>query len=140
MKMLSNNVAYENYYHFIGATKYRKELFDKESMRDRLKEVMDEIIAQKEKIEMVECTVAYNHIHVLVKSEMDPSKVCKILFGVVSRMMRKEFPILVQKIPKGLWGGIGCRPIEDLSHLNHCISYIKRHQPDNTKMEYNIDI
>lgn len=135
MKMLSNNPAYENHYHFTGATKYRKELFNEEQIRNRLKEIIYEISAKKEEIEVIESTVAYNHIHILVKSDMNPSKVCQILFGTSSRIMRKEFPILVREITRGLWGGKACKPIEDANHFNSCISYIQRHQPDNTKIE-----
>ena len=82
----------------------------------------------------VESTVAYNHIHVLVKTQVDPSKVGQLLFGASSRILRKEFPVLVEQIPKGLWGGKSFEPIVDKNHLDNCISYIRRHQPDNTKI------
>ena len=35
MKQLSENDAYENYYQFVGATKYRKPLFYDNEIRDR---------------------------------------------------------------------------------------------------------
>lgn len=134
MKRLSENIAYENYYQFIGATKYRKNLFYDDEIRERLNCIIAELIKNKAGIELVESTIAYNHIHVLVKTELEPSKVGQILFGASSRLLRKEFPILIEKIPKGLWGGKSCEPIKDINHLNNCISYIKRHQPDNTKI------
>ena len=39
MKQLSENDAYENYYQFVGATKYRKPLFYDNEIRDRLSTV-----------------------------------------------------------------------------------------------------
>lgn len=134
MKQLSDNKAYENYYQFMGSTKYRKNLFYDNEIRERLKYIISEIFEQRDDIELVESTVAYNHIHVLVKTELDTSKVGQLLFGTSSRLIRKEYPILVEQVPKGLWGGKSWEPIVDKSHLDNCISYIKRHQPDNTKV------
>lgn len=134
MKQLSNYPAYENYYHFIGATKYRKDLFYNEVIRNRLKSLVEEILGHKTEIELVECTVAYNHIHVLLKTDLSPSQVGQILFGTSSRYLRKEFPILVEQVETGLWGGKSWEAIKDEKHLDNCISYIQRHQPDNTKV------
>lgn len=134
MKQLSENDAYENYYQFVGATKYRKPLFYDNEIRDRLSCIIADIFNKKEEIELVESTVAYNHIHVLVKTQVDPSKVGQLLFGASSRILRKEFPVLVEQIPKGLRGGKSFEPIVDKNHLDNCISYIRRHQPDNTKI------
>ncbi len=98
MKQLSENEAYENFYQFIGSTKYRKNLFYDNAIRERLRCIINEIFDKKEDIELVE-----NHIHVLVKTELEPSQVGQLLFGTSSRLLRKEFPILVEQIPKGLW-------------------------------------
>ena len=134
MKQLLENSAYDNYYQFVGSTKYRKALFYDKEIRERLNCIIIDIFNKKEEIELVESTVAYNHIHVLVKTQLDPSKVGQLLFGASSRLLRKEIPILVEQIPKGLWGGKSCEPIVDRKHLDNCISYIRRHQPDNTKI------
>ncbi|MBR6537374.1 MAG: IS200/IS605 family transposase [Lachnospiraceae bacterium] len=134
MKRLSEDRAYLNYYHFIGATKYRKNMFYSEEIRTKLKEIIEEVIERKEGVELVESTVAYNHVHVLVRTELLPSQVGQMLFGTSSRLIRKEFPILVEQVEKGLWGGKSWEPIKDEDHLKNCISYIQRHQPDNTKV------
>ena len=73
MKQLSENDAYENYYQFVGATKYRKPLFYDNEIRDRLSCIIADIFNKKEEIELVESTVAYNHIHVLVKVKEIPA-------------------------------------------------------------------
>lgn len=133
MKQLSDYPAYENYYHFVGSTKYRKNLFYNDDIRSRLKSLIGEILERKVEIELIESTVAYNHIHVLVKTELLPAQVGQILFGASSRLLRKEFPVLVEQVEKGLWGGKSWEAIKDEGHLNNCISYIQRHRPDNTK-------
>lgn len=134
MKQLSDNEAYNNCYQFIGSTKYRKNLFYDDEIRERLKCIISEIFDAREDVELIESTVAYNHIHVLLKTELSTSKVGQLLFGASSRLIRKEYPILVEQVPKGLWGGRSWEPIVDEKHLNNCISYIRRHRPDNTKV------
>ena len=134
MKKLSYEPVYESNYQFVGSTKYRKNLFLDEKIRNRLKEIIAEILERKENVEPVESIVAYNHIHVLVKTELSPSEVGQTLFGASSRLLRKEFPILVEQVEKGLWGGKSCTPIKNEEHLENCIFYIRRHQPDNTKV------
>lgn len=134
MKQLSDYPAYENYYHFVGSTKYRKNLFYSAEIRVRLEKIIEEIIEAKEGIELVAITIAYNHIHVLVKTELRISQVGQILFGASSRLLRKEFPILVEQVEQGLWGGKSWEAIKDMAHFQNCVSYIKRHQPDNTKV------
>lgn len=50
MKQLSENDAYENYYQFVGATKYRKPLFYDNEIRDRLSCIIADIFNKKEEI------------------------------------------------------------------------------------------
>jgi len=133
MKKLSDWEPYENYYHFIGATKYRKQLFYADDIRNRADEIIREILESKG-VEVTALTVAYNHIHVLLKTELEPSQVGQVLFGASSRKLRKEFPILVTEAEKGLWGGRSWTAIKNEDHLTSCRSYILRHRPDNTKL------
>lgn len=135
MKILTNYAAYEGYYHLGAATKRRKPLFLDQTIRERLKEMIEEVAKRSDSFELVECTVANNHVHILVKTIAEISKVGQVIFGASSRMLRKEYPVLVEQEPKGLWGGTGCRAIKDQEHLENCKSYIRRHQPDNTKIE-----
>lgn len=134
MKCLSDYPAYDNCYQFIASTKYRKNLFYDEEIRNRLKAIIDKILLDKQGVELIESTVAFNHIHVLVKTDLLPSQVAQMLFGTSSRILRKEFPVLVEMAEKGLWGGKSYEAIKDQEHLKNCISYICKHQPDNTKV------
>lgn len=127
--------AYKNYYHFVGATKYRKEMFYSKEIRDRLKEIIIELVDKTDNVKLHELTIAYNHMHVLVECSVEPSKFANVLFGASSRLIRKEFPILVGMVEKGLWGGKSCTYIKDSMHYSNTKSYISRHLPDNTKLE-----
>ena len=134
-KQLRDNPAYNQCYHFIASTKYRKNVFCDERMRARLGEIIESVVGTLEGTTCLVSTVAYNHVHVLIKSDMEPSKISQRLFGVTSRNMRKEYPELLSLNKVSLWGGKGYEPIVDETHLQNCISYIRRHQPDNTKIE-----
>lgn len=139
MKRLSSYPAYLNYYHIVGAVKYRKEVFIDEKMRERLGEIIREIIRKKEGVEVIECAVAYNHVHVLIQTSIDISKVGQVVFGASSRIIREEYSTLKQEIENGLWGGKSWCAIKDETHLENCSSYIRRHRPDNTKMENDLE-
>ena len=135
MKQRSDYPAYQDCYHMVGATKYRKNLFLDEEMRVRLAEIIQEVIQEKDGVDLIECTVAYNHIHVLIKTSIEISKIGQVIFGASSRIIRKEYPILVQEIESGLWGGKSWNAIKDQEHFENCKLYIRRHKPDNTKMD-----
>ena len=134
-KQLRDNPAYDQCYHFIASTKYRKSVFCDERMRTRLSEIIESVVDSLEGTTCLAITVAYNHIHVLIKSDMLLSEISQRLFGVTSRIMRKEYPELLSLNRQSLWGGKSAKPIVDETHLQNCISYIRRHQPDNTKIE-----
>lgn len=113
MIVLSNYEPYEEYWHFIASTKYRKSMFLQENMRDRLKEIVCQICDDKDGLKMKEMAVAYNHFHALIQVNMELSKAARIIYGTSSRYMRKEFPILVKMANVGLWGGKSVLAIKD---------------------------
>ncbi|MCC8152561.1 MAG: IS200/IS605 family transposase [Lachnospiraceae bacterium] len=135
MKMVGSFPGYQNYYHLVRSTKYRKSLFVNLDVRNRLRDVLMEISEQMEGLKIDEVTVAYNHVHLLIKTELPLDKVAKKLYGVSSRLLRKEFPFLKEESVEALWGGRECISIKDRDHLLNCRSYIQRHQPDNTKVD-----
>jgi len=135
LKKLSAYPVYKGHYHLVASTKYRGNFFQREEMRVRLKEIIEDVVESLEDVELEACSVAYNHIHVLVKTSRDISKVAGGIFGASSRRMRAEFKELVEKHPEALWGGKSCSGIQDEIHLQRCISYINRHLPDNTKLD-----
>ncbi|MDU2265241.1 transposase [Clostridium celatum] len=134
IKYIGDLPTYSDCYHFIGATKYRKEVFLSEEKREKLSQIATDALLRGGDCEVIAITVAYNHIHVLLKTKRELSKVGMVLFGSTSRLMRQEYPELKEEIKDGLWGGKSCTYIKDNDHLQNCKSYIERHQPDNTKV------
>lgn len=135
LRKLSTYPAYNGHYHLVAATKYREDFFKTDEMRKRLKEIIQKVVESMKDVEIITCTVTYNHIHVLVKTSRDISTVAGCIFGASSRYMRKEYEELRKSHPTALWGGKSCKAIRDDSHLQRCISYINRHLPDNTKVD-----
>ena len=135
LKISSDYPAYNEFYHFIAATKYRKNMFLAEERRTELKKIISDICKRKANLELYAITIAYNHVHILVQTSQDVSKVGKALFGASSRDMRQAYSELITEANKGLWGGTSVKAIKDENHLQNCLSYIQRHRPDNTKID-----
>ena len=135
MKILNKNEqpAYNNCYHFVASVYKRNCVFMTKEMRDRLEEVVNKTMVESKGLKIHAITVAYNHYHVLIEGEINPSDIAQVLFGASSRIMRKDYISLKKEMPR-LWGGKSCTFIQDENHLQNTISYIKRHQPDNTKL------
>lgn len=110
-------------------------MFLSEERRIGLEKIISDICKRTDNLELYAITIAYNHVHILVRTSLDISKVGKTLFGASSRNMRQLYPELVVEADKGLWGGTSAKAIKDESHLQHCLSYIQRHRPDNTKID-----
>lgn len=133
MHYRSKYPPFENCYHFTAATKYRKCVFT-ELIRDRLTHHIQDT-ADNLSLKLHAIAVAVNHVHILVQSDMPPSKMSQFLFGYTSRMIRKEFPELVDLNAKNLWGGKACTYIKDQQHLNNAKAYIDRHDPNNSMVD-----
>jgi len=101
LKRTSHSV-YDTTYHLVWCPKYRKEIFEREEVRERAKQMVGEICEAYE-IEIVEMELMKDHIHLLVS--FAPSKsigeVVRIIKSMSGRGLFREFPGLKRK----LWGG-----------------------------------
>ena len=91
------------YDHMIFHCKYnRKVLINK--IRRRCEEIIRTVLDDID-CECVAMNVQPNHVHLLVGIPLTktPSNVAMKIKGVSSYLLRKEFPILVEQIPKHLW-------------------------------------
>ena len=98
----NKNVVFSCIYHVVWVTKYRKKYLGGEIER-RLKEICQGVADECDfSIQEMECE--RDHIHLLI--EVDPQfgihKAIKRMKGRSSRIMRKEFAILRQRLPT-LW-------------------------------------
>lgn len=93
--------VYSLQYHLIIVVKYRRKVFTKEVIINRVKELT------KQQLEIAGCKLINqecdtDHIHIIFQAtpNTDLSKTINLVKGVSSRMLRKEFPELKKK----LWG------------------------------------
>lgn len=135
LKYLNEPPAYNNCYHFVGAVYKRKSVFMTEEMRNKLVEIVNQTMVTSKGLKIHAITVAYNHVHVLIEGDIEPSKIAQSLLGASSRMMRECYPELKTEEMPRLWGGKSCKYIKDEEYLQNAISYITRHRPDNTKVD-----
>lgn len=88
------------HYHLILVVKYRRQVFTDE-ISERAKEIFS-YIAPSYKIELVEWNHDKDHVHILFtgqpKTEM--SKFINAYKSASSRLLKKEFPIIRQKLWK----------------------------------------
>lgn len=96
--------VYGMHVHLVFVAKYRKKVFDKESI-DHLRIYFDKVCTYFEAT-LVEMDGEMDHVHLLVEypPKVSVSTLVNSLKGVSSRMLRKERPDLAHKFWKGvLW-------------------------------------
>ena len=93
--------VYSIQFHLVMCVKYRKKILTGD-LDERLKEVVEEI-AGKFGIQIIEQETDMDHIHVLFSSKpsIAPSRFINSLKSVVSRRLRKEFPLIMQEYLRG---------------------------------------
>ena len=98
----SSNAVFALTYHLILVVKYRKDVFNNETIIERLKE-FNKSIAPTYNVEIVNQECGTDHIHLLIntKPSTDLCKFINILKGHSARMLRKEFSNEIQEL---LWG------------------------------------
>ena len=57
-KILGDNAPYNNCYHLIASTKYRKNVFNNEEMRSRLEEIIQETMGKMEGTSLIVAMVS----------------------------------------------------------------------------------
>ena len=90
-------------YHLILVTKYRKEVFDA-AVSNRAKEIFERI-APNYKIECIEWNHDKDHVHILFKAhpKTEISKFINAYKSASSRLIKKEFPAIKQKLWKDMF-------------------------------------
>ena len=88
------------YYHLVLVVKYRRKIFDN-VVSDRAKEIF-EYIAPKYNITLQEWNHDIDHVHILFKAHPNTeiSKIINAYKSASSRLLKKEFPEIRQKLWK----------------------------------------
>ena len=111
------------HYHLILVVKYRRQVFT-DAISNRAKEIF-EYIAPTYKIELVEWNYDKDHVHVLFKGQpkTELSKFINAYNSASSRLLKKEFPTIRQKLWKDMfWSRSFCllsnggAPVEIIRH------------------------
>lgn len=91
------------HYHLILVVKYRHQVFTDE-ISERAKEIFS-YIAPSYKIELVEWNHDKDHVHILFKGQpkTEMSKFINAYKSASSRLLKKEFPIIRQKLWKEMF-------------------------------------
>ncbi len=91
------------HYHLILVVRYRRQVFTDE-ISNRAKEIF-EYIAPTYKIELVEWKYDKDHVHVLFKGQpkTELSKFINAYKSASSRLLKKEFPTIRQKLWKEMF-------------------------------------
>ncbi len=124
-----NHNIYQNNYHIVFATKYRKKIIGPVLKKEQ-HQIYSEIAAERpNKIEVVGVGIETDHIHILasVPPSVAVSKIVQKLKGNPSRIIFKKYPFLEQKIGKrNLWqNGYFCRSLGD-ANLPQIYSYLNK--------------
>ena len=91
------------HYHLILVVRYRRQVFTDE-ISERAKEIFS-YIAPSYKIELVEWNHDKDHVHILFKGQpkTEMSKFINAYKSASSRLLKKEFPIIRQKLWKEMF-------------------------------------
>ena len=92
-------------YHYICCVKYRRKIFDNDSIIDRIKQINYGIV-EKFGVQIINQETDQDHIHILFKAtpKTDLPKFINSLKGVSSRYLRKEYPQIIKKLWRSvLW-------------------------------------
>lgn len=91
------------HYHLILVVKYRRQVFT-DGISERAKEIFS-YIAPSYKIELVEWNHDKDHVHILFKGQpkTEMSKFINAYKSASSRLLKKEFPIIRQKLWKEMF-------------------------------------
>ena len=91
------------YYHLILVVKYRRQVFTDE-ISNRAREIF-EYIAPNYKIELIEWNYDKDYVHILFKGQpkTELSKFINAYKSASSRLLKKEYPTIRQKLWKGMF-------------------------------------
>lgn len=98
----TSHAVYDTKYHLVWCPKYRKKLFAQSYLRERARELFEQI-AEARELEIDQMEIAEDHVHLLISfpPRYSISKVVGMLKSLSARSLFAEFP----SIKKVLWGG-----------------------------------
>lgn len=130
IKRTSHSV-YDTSYHLVWCPKYRKDIFKRQEVRERAKQLIGEI-CEEYKIEVIELEIVEDHIHVMVSFPPSRSigEVVRIIKSNSARILFREFPGLKKRLWTGeMWeDGYFARTVGDRMTRDVIEKYIVSHR------------
>ena len=130
IKRTSHSV-YDTCYHLVWCPKYRKDIFKRQEVRERAKQLIGEI-CEEYRIEVIELEIVEDHIHVM--ASFPPSRsigeVVRIIKSNSARILFREFPGLKKRLWSGeMWeDGYFARTMGDRMTRDVIKKYIASHR------------
>ena len=130
IKRTSHSV-YDTNYHLVWCPKYRKKIFQREEVRERAKQLIEEI-CEEYKLEVIELEIVEDHTHVMVSFPPSRSigEVVRIIKSNSARILFREFPGLKRRLWSGeMWeDGYFARTVGDRMTREVIERYIASHR------------
>jgi putative transposase len=130
LKRTSHSV-YDASYHLVWCPKYRKNIFEREEVRERAKQMIKEI-CEEYGFEVEEMEVEPEHVQMLVSFPPSRSigEVVRIIKSLSGRGLFREFPGLKKRLWAGeLWeDGYFARTVGDRLTRDVILKYIAHHR------------
>ena len=129
IKRTSHSV-YDTSYHLVWSPKYRKNIFEREEVRERAKQLIREI-CEDYGFEIIELEVVEEHVHILISFPPTKSigEVVRIIKSKSAMGLFREFPRLKRRLWAGeLWhDGYFVRTVGDRMTREIIERYIAHH-------------
>ena len=130
IKRTSHSV-YDTSYHLVWCPKYRKNIFKREEVRERAKQLIKEI-CEEYRFEVIELEIDEDHVHVMVSFPPSRSigEVVRIIKSNSARVLFREFPGLKKRLWSGeMWeDGYFARTVGDRMTRDVIEKYIVQHR------------
>ena len=127
----TSHAVYDTCYHLVWCPKYRKDIFKEGEVRKRAGQLLREI-GEEYNIEIEEMEVAKDHVHLMVSfpPKWGIGQVVRMLKGISSRELFREFPGLKARLWAGqLWeDGYFARTVGERMTSEVVQKYIQHHR------------
>jgi putative transposase len=126
----TSHAVYDTSYHLVWCPKYRKKILEREELRERAGQLIQEI-SEEYGFDIIEMEVSVEHIHILISfpPRLSIGEVVRIIKSKSARGMFREFPLLKKRLWAGeLWeDGYFARTVGDRITPDVIKKYIEHH-------------
>ena len=127
----TSHAVYDTSYHLVWCPKYRKKIFEREDLRERARQLVQEI-SEEYGFGIIELEVSVDHIHILISfpPKFSIGEVVRIIKSKSARGMFREFAWLRKRLWSGeLWeDGYFARTVGDRMPRDVIRKYIGHHR------------